>query len=1168
MLKTAGGWYTMCGKTSRLLGIVICVGIVFVLANTVQHAPMGARAEDASVQGQVAPLRSDRAWTILDVYQIPDGASGLAYDGTNLYCGIYGSNGDRVYRIDPATGSYTLQCTGPQGDAYGLTHDGTHFWTTDHPSDPATAIQFDMNGTQTASFDLPDRYMSGIAHDDGDFWVSTYYNPDGHIYKLDDQGTILTDYPAPDDQPWDLCVHNDTLWVADYWADTLYRVNASTGSVVYSHASEYSSPAGVVWDGTYLWYCDEGQGGMDNLYKIDIYGGGTPEIQLLTPSHDYGLVTIGTQATWNAVVKNIGSAPLQLTGVSFSGAGSSYLSCGISFPITIAPNNQLSVPLNYAPADVSDLNAIATVACDDPIHPTVQISLTGHGTYDGPGIHVPESSHNYGTIRVNAYRRWTMNVKNYGDASLNITAINSSDSNFIVGDTVSFPLTLQPLESVGIPVWFQPAANETYTGTLSIDSNDPDDDPYLVSVQGAGEYKTYPIGSTIWDYDVPEGPIDLSAKAILSIPDVNGDGVADVVLCTEDNYIRCLNGNADGEPAVLWEREIVSGSIYRQEEVATTEADVDGDGYPDIVVGTPWGDKSIYTLSSRTGETIWRYDTHEYGNGGWVYDVDCTYDYNGDGVADVLAATGDDSDDTGPKRVYCLDGLNGTAIWKCPLGGPVFSVIGIQDATGDGQPDVIAGASNEAETTGYVFAIDGAIGSTYWSITVPGTSVWALAEIDDASGDGIRDVIIGDFYSYGNIYGLDATDGSQLYSTTIGSTLILRFDTLSDVNGDGHPDILPSHTGSTAMVIDGQTGSQIWTQSLYDQSHSVAAAPDVTGDGVNDVFIGTLYSNNYCYFFDGTDGTQLHTPIPYTAPVDALAAIPDVTGDGTAELVAGGRDGHITCYSGGILTVNNPPASPSLSGPASGSPGTTYSYTVSTTDPDGDDLYYYVEWGDGTDSGWVGPFASGTPYTFSHSWSSTGSYVVRARAKDNHGAESTWSAPISMTVSAAQTVDIDLVVGWNLVTVPVANDFNASSLGQAITGCEIVAYWNASAGMFQSYVVGVTPGDGFAIEDGVGYFVYVNTSGTFSVTGLPISSVSVDLYAGWNTIGWYDAAATSASSLAPAVPHCSIAAYWNASSSTFESYTVGVTPPPGFAVTRGMGVFVYVTAPGTWNGQG
>jgi len=167
-------------------------------------------------------------------------------------------------------------------------------------------------------------------------------------------------------------------------------------------------------------------------------------------------------------------------------------------------------------------------------------------------------------------------------------------------------------------------------------------------------------------------------------------------------------------------------------------------------------------------------------------------------------------------------------------------------------------------------------------------------------------------------------------------------------------------------------------------------------------------------------------------------------------------------------------------------------------------------------------------------------------------------------VSASQS----LQSGWNLITVPVANGFNASSLGAAIPNCEIVAYWNASTGMFQSYVVGVTPGSGFAIEDGVGYFVYVNTSTMFSVTGVPLSSVAVDLYQGWNTIGWFGADATNASSLASAVPNCSIAAYWNASSSTFESYTVGVTPPPGFAITQGMGVFVYVTAPGTWTGQG
>ncbi len=59
-------------------------------------------------------------------------------------------------------------------------------------------------------------------------------------------------------------------------------------------------------------------------------------------------------------------------------------------------------------------------------------------------------------------------------------------------------------------------------------------------------------------------------------------------------------------------------------------------------------------------------------------------------MQDVLAAAGNDNENTGPKRVYCLDGKNGDSVWTCALDGPVFSVIGIEDFTGDGKPDVLA----------------------------------------------------------------------------------------------------------------------------------------------------------------------------------------------------------------------------------------------------------------------------------------------------------------------------------------------------------------------------------------------------------------------------------------------------------------------------------------------
>ncbi len=88
-------------------------------------------------------------WTIVQTYPIPEGASGLAFDETYLYCGIYGANGDEFYRIDPDDGSYQLQFSNTTiGDCFGLTFDGTNLWATDHvtsPSIPATAYELDIN---------------------------------------------------------------------------------------------------------------------------------------------------------------------------------------------------------------------------------------------------------------------------------------------------------------------------------------------------------------------------------------------------------------------------------------------------------------------------------------------------------------------------------------------------------------------------------------------------------------------------------------------------------------------------------------------------------------------------------------------------------------------------------------------------------------------------------------------------------------------------------------------------------------------------------------------------------------------------------------------------------------------------------------------------------------
>jgi len=74
------------------------------------------------IMGQI-----NREWTIVASYEIPGKASGLTWDGTNLYSGLYSAPGDDnlIYQIDPNTGGYSLYCVGPHEKAYGLSYDGS-----------------------------------------------------------------------------------------------------------------------------------------------------------------------------------------------------------------------------------------------------------------------------------------------------------------------------------------------------------------------------------------------------------------------------------------------------------------------------------------------------------------------------------------------------------------------------------------------------------------------------------------------------------------------------------------------------------------------------------------------------------------------------------------------------------------------------------------------------------------------------------------------------------------------------------------------------------------------------------------------------------------------------------------------------------------------------------
>lgn len=107
------------------------------------------------------------------------------------------------------------------------------------------------------------------------------------------------------------------------------------------------------------------------------------------------------------------------------------------------------------------------------------------------------------------------------------------------------------------------------------------------------------------------------------------------------------------------------------------------------------------------------------------------------------------------------------------------------------------------------------------------------------------------------------------------------------------------------------------------------------------------------------------------------------------------------------ISSNDPPNTPILDGPTNGKSGQEYDYKFSAIDPDGNDVYFYIEWGDGDIVDWTGPYLSGEEIILSHNWDDIGTYTIKVKAKDTNGAESSW-AELKVTMPRARNLFINL----------------------------------------------------------------------------------------------------------------------------------------------------------------
>jgi len=103
-------------------------------------------------------------------------------------------------------------------------------------------------------------------------------------------------------------------------------------------------------------------------------------------------------------------------------------------------------------------------------------------------------------------------------------------------------------------------------------------------------------------------------------------------------------------------------------------------------------------------------------------------------------------------------------------------------------------------------------------------------------------------------------------------------------------------------------------------------------------------------------------------------------------------------------------------------------FSTSTIDPEGDSIYYLFNWGDGTDSGWIGPYPSGQTIEASHIWTELGDYEVKVMAQDIYNSKSDWSEPAIISIVENQPPEKPTITGPNTGKVGIPLEFTFVSM--------------------------------------------------------------------------------------------------------------------------------------------
>lgn len=301
-------------------------------------------------------------------------------------------------------------------------------------------------------------------------------------------------------------------------------LTTGAGAVVFANSPQLNLPyLGTPLDGT-LTNCtglplDAGTTGNLPAIRIDglveliqsIIGGGQAEIVVEQPSGtdlesvtslvDFGSVVVGSDTSLIFTIRNIGDGVLELTGeplVAISGTNSSDFTVTANPDATIAAGSTTTFEVQFTPSAEGERSAALTITSNDSDEASYVINLTGEGRIpeivleypEGTALESGSSTIDLGSVNVGSSSYATVIIRNTGSAILNLSSTGDrvilfeSDPDFFIDIQPSTPIV--PDGTTNFVIGFTATEDGSRYGAISIASNDPDTNPFIVQLTGTG----------------------------------------------------------------------------------------------------------------------------------------------------------------------------------------------------------------------------------------------------------------------------------------------------------------------------------------------------------------------------------------------------------------------------------------------------------------------------------------------------------------------------------------------------------------------------------------------------------------------------------------------------------------------------------------------------------